>query len=274
MSARTRLTADQVVGFWAAWAGWALDGMDSFIFALVLAPALSGFIAGRVKEPRRWTQRSAPARLRDPVREILGAAYGARTCVNAALLTVAIIGLWAGTAYEPTAIAMMARNAGLGRDDAVRLASLGTALLSIGTILGCLALPPLAERLGRRPVLAMYFFGMGATILVAFGWLFYRPDGLHPFLAMLVVLGFFGGNFAMFSLWLPEQYGTLVRATAFAFTTSAGRFIGAGYTFLVGWLVARMGTVGTPVACTSVVFLAGLLLIPFSIETRGRELPE
>src|SRR5437773_6098306 len=35
------LTANQIRGFWAAWGGWALDGMDSFIYALVLAPALS-----------------------------------------------------------------------------------------------------------------------------------------------------------------------------------------------------------------------------------------
>jgi hypothetical protein len=27
-------------GFWAAWGGWVLDGMDSFIYALVLVPAL------------------------------------------------------------------------------------------------------------------------------------------------------------------------------------------------------------------------------------------
>ena len=35
------LTRTQVRGFWAAWAGWTLDGMDSFIFALVLTPALT-----------------------------------------------------------------------------------------------------------------------------------------------------------------------------------------------------------------------------------------
>ena len=34
------LTPNQIRGFWAAWAGWALDGMDSFIYALVLVPAL------------------------------------------------------------------------------------------------------------------------------------------------------------------------------------------------------------------------------------------
>src|SRR5512142_1847118 len=38
---RRRLTPNQVRGFWAAWGGWALDGMDSFIYALVLVPALT-----------------------------------------------------------------------------------------------------------------------------------------------------------------------------------------------------------------------------------------
>src|ERR1700687_5553160 len=36
----TPLTRNQVRGFWASWGGWALDGMDSFIYAMVLVPAL------------------------------------------------------------------------------------------------------------------------------------------------------------------------------------------------------------------------------------------
>ena len=38
---RTRLTPNHIRGFWAAWGGWALDGMDSFIYSLVLVPAES-----------------------------------------------------------------------------------------------------------------------------------------------------------------------------------------------------------------------------------------
>src|SRR5438874_640338 len=37
----TPLNRQQIVGFWAAWAGWMLDGMDSVIYALVLGPALT-----------------------------------------------------------------------------------------------------------------------------------------------------------------------------------------------------------------------------------------
>src|ERR1041385_5396033 len=38
---KTKLNANQIKGFWAAWGGWTLDGMDAFIYALVLAPALA-----------------------------------------------------------------------------------------------------------------------------------------------------------------------------------------------------------------------------------------
>ena len=34
------LTRNQIRGFWASWGGWTLDGMDSFIYALVLVPSL------------------------------------------------------------------------------------------------------------------------------------------------------------------------------------------------------------------------------------------
>jgi len=37
---RTKLSREQITGFWGAWAGWTLDGMDSVIYALVISPAL------------------------------------------------------------------------------------------------------------------------------------------------------------------------------------------------------------------------------------------
>src|SRR5882672_11397589 len=37
---KTPLTSNQKKGFVAAYAGWTLDGMDAFIYSLVLVPAL------------------------------------------------------------------------------------------------------------------------------------------------------------------------------------------------------------------------------------------
>src|SRR6202795_3539864 len=39
-TASPRLTGDQKRAFFAAWGGWLLDGMDGFIFSLVLVPAM------------------------------------------------------------------------------------------------------------------------------------------------------------------------------------------------------------------------------------------
>jgi MFS family permease len=413
---RVPLTSAQVRGFWAAWAGWTLDGMDSFIFALVLAPALtellpeSGldgsppavvfagsvlfavflagwgtsliwgpladrwgrtrtlaaavafyavftaaaafaqnvwelgvfrFLAGvgiggewalagtyvaevwpesrrkmgagylqtgyyvgfflaaalnftvgatwgwramflcggapvllaiytlsKVRESDRWVRSQTASR-----DGIFSPFYRRRTVLNAALVTVSIIGLWAGAVYEPSAIVTLAKKAGHSAAEATRLASFGTGLLSIGTVLGCLVAPPLAEKLGRRGALALFFMGMAVCIWLSFGWAFYVPDGLSLFIGSLFFLGLFGGNFAMYSLWLPEQYPTTIRATAFAFVTSFGRFVGAGVNFLIGAGVHSYGSIGLPVAATAIAFVLGIFLLPLCIETRGEQLP-
>jgi MFS family permease len=420
---RTPLNRDQIVGFWGAWAGWTLDGMDSFIYALVLAPALTellpksgyaatpgnvglagsilfalflvgwglsfiwgpladrfgrtkvlaatiftfsvftglaataqtvwtlglyrfiagagiggewalagtyiaeawpedrrtmgagylqtGYYAGfflaaalnytvgvhygwramfltgvvpvavsiavllRVQEPGKWQRSGGSARQsRMPLASILSGAYRKKTLVAATLLTVAIVGLWAGAVYEPSAVIQLATKEGMTAAQAGKTASVATGILSIGTILGCLALPPLAEKFGRRKTLAFYFTGMAASIAASFGWAFYLANGLVPFISILFLLGFFGGNFTIFTLWLPEQFETRVRATAFAFCTSIGRFVGAGVNFVLGAAVLRMGTLGIPIAFTAGAFLLGLLLIPQAPETRGQKLPD
>src|SRR5207237_8188500 len=133
--------------------------------------------------------------------------------------------------YEPTAVIQLATKAGMKAPDAAKTASIATGVLSLGTILGCLVLPFLAESIGRRKTLAVYFAGMAVSIAASFGWAFYLTNGLVPFISLLFFLGFFGGNFTIFTLWLPEQFETRVRATAFAFCTSVRRFVVAGLNF-------------------------------------------
>ena len=255
------------VGAHFGWRAMFWCGLTPVIVSLI--------ILRRVKEPERWERKhtQVPSQYH-PLARIWRAPYALRTVVNTVLLTAAICGLWAGAVYAPTAIINLAKRAGMVQAHAVKTASFGMGLLSLGTIAGCLALPPLAERFGRRITLAFYFVGMAVCILLSFGWAFYLPQGLQPFITVLFFLGFFGGNFAMFSLWLPEQYDTSVRATAFAFTTSFGRFIAAGVNFGIGALVSQMGTLGKPVAMTAIAFGVGLLVVPLGWETRGRALPD
>lgn len=164
---------------------------------------LSLFIATRVTEPQPWELRAKTvdgAGNTSSLRRIFQANYRRKTLVNAGLLTVAIVGLWAGSVYEPTAVITLARGVGMPARETSQWASIATAILSIGTILGCLAAPLLAEWIGRKGALAFYFTGLGFFIALSFGWALYLTNGLGLFIACLFLLGLFGGNFAIFSL--------------------------------------------------------------------------
>jgi MFS family permease len=243
------------------------------MFLLGGTPALLvTFIRYGVRESSTWEGRHSSGMAAAFVK-LFSPEYARRTWLNSLYLLVSIVGLWAGSVYVPASITQLATREGYAAPDAARLASYGTMLLSTGTILGCVALPPLAESLGRRVTLALYFILMFLAIAIGFGYVFYLPRPLAPFMAVLFVLGVGGANFAMYTLWLPEQYATDCRASAFAFATSVGRFAGAGITFLVGTGVQYFQTLGAPVAMTSVAFLVGLLALPFGVETRGKPLP-
>ena len=248
------------------------------MFALGGLPALLvSFIRYGVKEPRRWESKSQQIRTRSilrPLAALFTPEFRKRTVLNSAYVLISIVGLWAGSVYVPAAVTELAAREKMAGAEVTHLVSLATMLLSVATIFGCIILPPIAERLGRRLTLALYYVCMMLSIAIGFGYIFYLPaHALSPFFVCLFFLGFGGANFAMYTLWLPEQYPTECRGSAFAFATSVGRFFGAGFTFLVGAGVAHFHTVGIPVALTSIGFGVGLFVLPFGYETRGQTLP-
>src|SRR3984957_14131083 len=145
------------VGVHFGWRAMFLTGAVPVVVAIL--------ILTRVHETEKFQQAETDSAVvhRNPLREILGPRYRRRTWVAAALVTIAIVGLWAGAVYEPSAVIQLAQKAGFDKGGATRTASLATGLLSIGTILGCLVLPAIAERVGRRKTLAIYFAGMAIS---------------------------------------------------------------------------------------------------------------
>jgi MFS family permease len=246
------------------------------MFAVGGVPALLvGFIRYGVHESDRWQHKVDVRRpsLVESFGALFSSTYARRTILNSLLLLVSIVGLWAGSVYVPASVTQLARAAGYGAPQAAQMASYGTMILSVGTILGCLLVAPLAERFGRRMALGFFFVLMFLSIAIGFGYVFYSGS-LALFMIVLFFLGLGGANFAIYTLWLPEQYSTECRASAFAFATSVGRFAGAGITFLVGAGVSYYGSIGVPVAFTSIAFVLGLLILPFGVETTGQALPE
>ena len=249
-----------------------------WMFAFGGVPALFvGWIMSNVKESRRWEELSK--KKKPSMKESFGALftpkYKGRTIVMSLVYLISIIGQWAGSIYVPTAITQIALRQGAIAADAARVASYGSGVLAIGTVLGCLMAPILAERFGRRVAMAIYLCLLCVTTAVSFGWAFFlQVNALQIFFVMTFLLGVAGANFAMYTLWLPELYETSSRGSGMGFISSIGRFAGVGMVFLVAAGVNFFGNIGTPIALTSIVLFLGIFLLPFTIETRGKPLPQ
>jgi len=250
-----------------------------WMFVLGGCPALLvAFLYNRLHEPARWKNKQAELGGRLTMHRafltLFSSQYRRRTILNSIYLVASIVGLWAGSVYVPSAVTYLADRAGQSAVTAAKLASYGTALLGIGTILGALLTPLLIRRLDRRSTLAVFFVLMLIFLPLSFGYVFYLgTSALGWFLVCTFLLGLGGANFVVYSFWIPEQYPTDCRVSAFAFTTNIGRFAGAGLTYLVGAGIRHFGTLGTPVALTAIAFALGLLLLPFGAETKGKPLP-
>jgi MFS family permease len=250
-----------------------------YMFIVGGVPAvLVGFIRNNVREPERWAKKLEVLgerwRAHHSFLQLFSPRYRRRTIVNSIYLVVSLTGLWAGSVYVPSAMTYIATRTGHDTASAARLASYSTGLLGIATVLGALIVPVLAEWLGRRITLGIFYGIMLVAIAVAFGHVFYMShDAVAWFLLCAFVLGLGGANFVVYSFWLPEQYGTECRASAFAFITNIGRFAAAAFTFMVGAGIRHFQSMGTPVALTAFAFVVGIALLPLGEETRGKALP-
>jgi MFS family permease len=249
-----------------------------WMFAFGGLPALFvGWIMSNVKESHRFEEmkKTKKPSIAQAFGGLFTSKYKNRTIVMSLVYLVSIIGQWAGSIYVPTAITQIAMREGAIAADAARIASWGGAVLAIGTVLGCLCAPILAEKYGRRVAMAIFMSLLTVTTAVAFGWAFFimGPNALPVFFAMTFFLGLAGANFAMYTLWLPELFETSSRGSGMGFISSIGRFAGVGMVFLIAAGVNHFGNIGTPIALTSFVLFAGLFLLPFTVETKGQPLP-
>lgn len=250
-----------------------------YMFAVGGVPAIFiAWIRKNVREPVRWENKLEQLgntwSMRRAFLVLFSSQYRRRTILNSIYLIVSLIGLWAGSVYTPAAMTYIAERVGRTEMQTARLASYSTALLGLGTVIGALIVPFVADWLGRRVTLAIFYALMSTSVWLAFGRVFYMEmHAVGWFIIFSFLMGLGGANFIVYSFWLPEQYGTECRASAFAFTTNFGRFAAAGFTFLVGAGVAHFKTLGTPVALTAFAFVVGLLLLPLGQETKGKPLP-
>jgi len=259
----------QVAGVW-----FANDTEHSwrYVFLFGLLPASVAFIVRLfVHEPERWENAKSTARAR--VREIFTPELRRTTLRGTFTVVIALIGWWSCSAFIPVIASGLARGAAelQGLDKAATQGLIeqwkvtGTMAFNIGGLIGTLLTIPLAKRLGRRPMFALYF-GLSA---VAFFTTFGLDMSPQARLFMFFVIGVpVFGVFGAFPYYLPELFPTRLRATGAGFCYNIGRVLASAGPFAVG-AVAAQGTAIQTIFYVGFAPLLGMLLSPLIIETRG-----
>lgn len=245
-----------------------------YVFLFGLIPAAIAFIVRRfVHEPEQWQNQSA-ARAR--IADLFTREIRPLTASGATLATLALLTWWSCNAFLPTIMTSLAHATaeaqGLDRSATLALVEnwklSGTLWFNFGGFVGILISVPIAERFGRRAMFAVYFLYSSIAMLVTFG--IDLPAAARVYGYFAVGIGIYGVC-GTFTYYLPELFPTRLRATGSGFSYNIGRVVAAIGPPIVGAIAAR-GEALQALFYLGFVPLAGLLLMPWIVETKHRKL--
>jgi len=247
------------------------------LFVVGIAPAAVALLARLwVKEPERWVKanelhRHLGSTWSQTLVELFQPKLIRATLVGSGLAFVAVFGLWGATNWTPTLVRSLPDLQRAAPTALTGYVSYATITLNVGSLVGYLSFGPLGERCGRRAAFAIMCLGS----LIMLPLTFLTPRSYAQVLLLLQFLGFFNnGIFSGFAVYLPELFPTAIRATGAGFCFNIGRVLASAGPFLTGFLVTALGGFGLAASAISLIYIVGLLILPFAPETKGKPLPE
>ena len=234
------------------------------------------YVRYRAKEPEKWEKVKKVSNNEISAKEsfysIFKKGYANVTIVASLVMAAVILGLYSGTVYVPVVIEDITAKIAILKYPVVYYVAAGGAEVSAFTIIGCILMPFLAEKLGRRITLIIFLILMTVSVVLIYDIIFYTNSLLYLYLT-IPILGLGGADFAVFTLWSPELYPTEFRNSGFAAITTFARYFAAALIFLIGYLALLVGF-GHAVAYTAIGFVVVMPFVFLIKETKGQKLPE
>ena len=136
-----------------------------------------------------------------------------------------------------------------------RFASLVMILVIASSTAGNFVAAAVARRIGYRPTIAVGCVLYWLTITAAYG----GPSSHTALLAWFVPIGMCQGLFALFTMYLPPLFPTLLRTTGAGFCYNIGRIAAAGATIFFG-LFSKVGDHRLAILYSALLFLPAAAL--------------
>jgi MFS family permease len=228
-----------------------------YLFLVGILPALLVFwIRRAVPEPEEWRNARANAHEKaPPVRELFRGDVRSITIWVVLVCGVSLTAHWAFMFWHQQHLRNLPDVLNLSSQEKNKLASAALYLVMGSSILGNFFAGTVARIIGYPQTIVWmclgYFFVMFGAYCV--------PRDHTTLLCWLPFIGFFQGVFALFTMYLPPLFPTLLRTTGAGFSYNIGRTIAAFGTVFFG-LLSNVGDHRAALFYASFLFLPAALI--------------
>jgi MFS family permease len=200
-----------------------------FLFLVGVVPALLVFwIRRAVPETDEWHEAKARAHRQEPtIGDLFRGEVRRTTLLVLVVCAVSLTAHWAFMFWHQQHLRNLPEVLPWTPEQKNRLMSKALYLVITASILGNFFAAWLARRIGYRRTIAWMSFGYLLVMLGAYS----VPRDYRALLVWLPCIGFFQGLFALYTMYLPPLFPTLLRTT------------GAGFCYNIGRVFAALGTV-------------------------------
>jgi MFS family permease len=233
------------------------------VFLVGVLPALLVFwIRREVPEPQEWhLARSAAGAANPRIRDLFLPGLRPLTWLLILVCATSLTAHWAFMFWYQQHLRNLPDLVAWSVQEKNRFVSVAMFVVMIASILGNFAAAWLARRIGYRRSIGYLALGYFATMVGTYA----LPLGHSALLILLPIISVFSGLFALFTMYLPPLFPTLLRTT------------GAGFCYNIGRIVAAVGTVGFGLVSSVgdyrfALLITGCLFLPAALL--GFQLPE
>lgn len=230
-----------------------------YVFLIGVIPAFATiWIRRAVPEPEEWAgerQKREMPKITDLFRgQVLHT-----TLFTVGLSSICLASVWGLLYFAPQLVRSLPEVKALSKVEVDSLVRWVTVVYCLWNIAGCYFAAILARYAGYRSAFSILLACSLLTYIVGF-------KDVHSLAATRVWLNtaffFSSGIFALFPLYVPPLFPTLLRTTGAGFSYNIGRLIAGVATIFLGFATANAASPTQTISPTHAIWLAGFLYIP------------